>query len=256
MQLTKKRRVINSLITIGRYNDFVSGIMSLSGEKRSSYVCVSNVHMLIEAYKDENFKEVVNNASIATPDGMPIAKAMKLLYGIDQDRVAGMDLMPDMFRECDENSKSIFLYGATDDTLNAITNKALKEHPNLKIYSYSPPFRMLNWQEKEEIVKKINDLNPDFVFVALGCPKQEKWMAEHKDKIKSCMVGLGGAFDVYAGIKDRAPAWMQRYSLEWVYRLVQEPQRLWKRYLVTNTLFLILLAKQYFKIKILNKSEV
>ena len=99
----------------------------------------------------------------------------------------------------------------------------------------------------------INGKNPDFVFVALGCPKQEKWMAEHKEKIHSCMIGLGGAFEVYADVKERAPQWMQEYSLEWVYRLIQEPGRLWKRYLTTNIPFVFLLLKQLFIVRFLKK---
>ena len=108
-------------------------------------------------------------------------------------------------------------------------------------------------KEKSNIITIINDSNPDFVFVALGCPKQEKWMAEHKGKVNSCMIGLGGALEVYAGVKDRAPLWMQKYSLEWLYRLAQDPRRLWKRYFVTNSLFIILFIKQYIIQKTLKK---
>jgi len=253
MLLTRKKKVLNSLITIGKYNEFMKNILMLSEEKESSYVCVSNVHMVIESYKDAQFREVVNSAVMATPDGMPIAKSLCLLYGIKQDRVAGMDLMPDLFRECESCGKSVFLYGSTEGVINEIIRKAGQEYPNLKIYSYPPSFRQLNQQEKDEIVKIINSANPDFVFVALGCPKQEKWMAEHIGKIKSCMIGLGGAFDVYAGIKNRAPRWMQHYSLEWLYRLVQDPLRLWKRYLLTNTLFVFLLVMQIIKVRIIKK---
>jgi N-acetylglucosaminyldiphosphoundecaprenol N-acetyl-beta-D-mannosaminyltransferase len=192
----------------------------------------------------------VNNANIATPDGMPLAKAMKWLYGIKQDRVAGMDLMPDLMRVCEEKNLSIFLYGSTDSVLSKIVAKVQIEFPKLSLYTYSPPFRTLEDKEKEEIIYMINEKKPDFVFVALGCPKQEKWMAEHLNKINSCMIGLGGALEVYADVKDRAPQWMQDYSLEWLYRLVQDPKRLWKRYLITNTLFVILLAIQIINIKI------
>jgi N-acetylglucosaminyldiphosphoundecaprenol N-acetyl-beta-D-mannosaminyltransferase len=237
--------VLTSKISTGTYNDFLKNIIKLSEEKSSSYVCVSNVHMTIEAYMGKEFCTVVNSADIATPDGMPIAKAIKYLYGIEQDRVAGMDLMPDIMKASEEQGLSIYLYGSTDEVLETIKAKAAQEFPKLKLYTYSPPFKELSVEEKFKIVEEINSKNPDFVFVALGCPKQEKWMAEHKGKIHSCMIGLGGAFEVYAGVKDRAPKWMQKSSLEWFYRLVQDPKRLFKRYLMTNTLFIILFFKQY-----------
>jgi len=247
----RKKRVINSLINIGSYEKFIKSIIKLSEDVPSSYICVSNVHMIIEAYKDKLFSNIVNNANIATPDGMPIAKSIQLIYGINQDRVAGMDLMPDLMKECKKSHKKIFLYGSTDDILKKIIEKSKKEFPNLKIDGFSPPFRELTGEEKSHIVQIINSQNPDFVFVALGCPKQERWMAEHKNKINSCMIGLGGAFEVYANVKHRAPLWMQKYSLEWLYRLLQDPKRLWKRYLITNTLFLILIFSQFITIRIL-----
>ncbi len=246
----KKNKIIKTLISTGKYDEFIHEILELSKNTVSSYICVSNVHMTIEAYQSESFCDIVNSADMATPDGMPLAKAMKLLYGINQDRVAGMDLMPDLMKISEEKNLSIFLYGSTDDTLTQIVSKAKVKFPNLELNVYSPPFRTMTDTEKEDIVTMINQKNPDFVFVALGCPKQEKWMAENKNKINSCMIGLGGALEVYADIKDRAPQWMQDYSLEWMYRLMQDPRRLWKRYLVTNTLFVFLLFIQIVKVRV------
>ncbi|UFS62263.1 WecB/TagA/CpsF family glycosyltransferase [Sulfurimonas sp. HSL-3221] len=240
-------------VSTGQYGEFITNFLRLSVDTSSSYVCVVNVHMVMEAYGDESFCAIVNNAEITTPDGMPIAKSMKILYGIEQDRVAGMDIMPDLMKECEKSRKSIFLYGSTDEVLDKIVARAGKEYPNLKIDRYSPPFRVLSLPEKDEIVSMINEKKPDFVFVALGCPKQEKWMAEHKDRVQSCMIGLGGAFEVYAGFVPRAPRWMQEYSLEWFYRLVNDPKRLWKRYLVTNTNFIVMLIKQIIELKVLKK---
>ncbi len=238
------------MISSGKYETFIENMLNLSKNTHSSFICISNVHMTIEAYLDKSFCKIVNNADIATPDGMPLAKAMKILYGVDQDRVAGMDLMPDLMKISEEKGLSIFLYGSTDEALKTITIKAKKEFPNLRLSVYSPPFRTLSQDEKKDIVTMVNRNNPDFVFVALGCPKQEKWMSEHKNIIHSCMIGLGGAFEVYAGLKDRSPQWMQDYSLEWLYRLLQDPKRLWKRYLVTNSLFIILLFVQLINQKV------
>lgn len=240
----QQKKILKSFISIGSYQKFITEILKLSEEKSSSYISISNVHMAIEVYQDEKFEKVVNHSDITTPDGMPLAKAIKLFYGINQERVAGMDLMPDLMKRSEELGKSIFLYGSTDEILSIIKKKSQKEFPSLKLEIYSPPFRELNDIEKNEIIHQINDFNPDFVFVALGCPKQEKWMAEHKGIINSCMLGLGGVFEVYAGVKNRAPLWMQNNSLEWLYRLIQDPKRLWKRYLYTNSLFIILLLKQ------------
>jgi N-acetylglucosaminyldiphosphoundecaprenol N-acetyl-beta-D-mannosaminyltransferase len=248
-----KKKVLKSFISIGTYKEFIFNILTLSEEKKSSYVCVSNVHMTIEAYDNKDFLNIVNRADITTPDGMPLAKAIKYLYNIDQDRVAGMDLMPSIMKECQKLNKSIFLYGSTQEILEAIVLKAKDDFPSLKIDYYSPPFRALSEEEKREVIDKINAKNYDFVFVALGCPKQEKWMAEHKDKINSCMIGLGGALEVYANMKKRAPQWMQNYSLEWLYRLLQDPKRLWKRYLYTNNKFLLLLLVQFMQIKLVKK---
>lgn len=250
-----KRKIIKTFISTGRYEGFMTNILELSQKTTSSYVCISNVHMTIEAYKSKNFEEIVNNADIATPDGMPLAKAMKLIYGINQDRVAGMDLMPDLMRVSEQKKLTVYLYGSTDDVLTKIKIKARQEFPNLELYAYSPSFKELSLEEKNDIIDEINSKNPDFVFVALGCPKQEKWMSEHKGKIHSCMIGLGGAFEVYAEIKDRAPKWMQDYALEWIYRLIQDPKRLWKRYMVTNTLFILLLFIQIFNFRVLKRKQ-
>jgi len=240
----QKRKILNTRLSIGNYGEFIEEMISLAQNEKSSYVCVSNVHMLIEAYRDKEFSKIVNNADIATPDGMPLAKSMRFIYGLHQDRVAGMDIMPSIIKEAESKGMSIYLYGSTDDVLELIVAKLKREYPDLIVAGYyAPPFRPLSQKEKDEVIDKINASNPQFVLVALGCPKQEKWMAENKNKINSCMLGVGGAFSVFAGVQKRAPKWMQKGSLEWVYRFYQEPQRLWKRYLVTNSLFSVLMLK-------------
>jgi N-acetylglucosaminyldiphosphoundecaprenol N-acetyl-beta-D-mannosaminyltransferase len=249
----KKNRIISLDISSSPYIDFIENIAELASEKVSSYVCVSNVHMTIEAWHESEFARVVNGADIATPDGMPLVKSLKLLYGIDQERVAGMDLLPDMIAEAEKNDLSIYFYGSTDDVLQKITERINTEHHAVKIAGVcSPPFRQLSEQEEAEIVERINASGANMVMVALGCPKQELWMARHKGKINAVMLGVGGAFPVYAGVQKRAPQWMQKFSLEWLYRLCQEPRRLCKRYFVTNSLFLMLIARQIVAVKIGN----
>ncbi len=240
-----KHRIISIDINTGSYNSFIERIMALGKQRTSSYVCVANVHMVVEAHNNPAFAEVVNNADLVTPDGMPLVKGLKLLYGVDQERVAGMDLLPDLLRAAEQQGQSIFIYGSTDDVLHAMTARITAEHSRLKIVGcYSPPFRTLLDEEENDIVHRINASSANLVFVALGCPKQELWMARHKGKIYAVMLGVGGAFSVYAGMQKRAPLWVQKASLEWFYRLCQEPRRLFKRYLITNTLFIVLMAKQ------------
>ncbi len=247
--------LLKSKISLGSYEKFISEIISLSSIKNSSYICILNVHMLVESYFDKEFRRVVNNADIATPDGMPLVKAVKILYGIEQDRVAGMDLMPDLMRLSEKENLSIYLYGSTKEVLEKIVSKAKRDFPDLELGYYSPPFRELTEREKELDISRINKYNPDFLFVALGCPKQEKWMEEHKNRINSCMIGLGGAFEVYSGEKKRAPRWMQKFCLEWIYRLFQDPVRLWKRYFFTNTVFLVLIFFQIVKVRLIMSKD-
>jgi len=251
-----KRKLLNSLISTGKYEEYYDYLLFLARNKKSSYTCVCNVHMLIEAHKDPGFNKILNNADITTPDGMPLAKCLSYFYNIQQERIAGMDLFPSLLKKSQETKLSVFLYGSTEEVLMAIKEKASKEFPALNISGMiSPPFRELSEIEKNKIIDQINAANPDFLFVSLGCPKQEKWMAEHKNKINSCMIGIGGAFPVYAGLQHRAPEWMQRFSLEWLYRLGQEPKRLWKRYFYTNSLFLVLITNFYFRNIFLTKQQ-
>ncbi|MHC2992534.1 glycosyl transferase [Pontibacter sp. HJ8] len=236
--------MLRSLITAGSFNEFVEHIFWLTENRSSSYVCFANVHMLVEAYKDRQFNHVLNQADVASPDGGPVSKLMKLQYGQEQDRVPGMDLMPRLLEEAAARGKSVYFYGSTDDVLEAVAATAKAKHPDLRIAGYySPPFRQLTQEEDEAIVDRINDSGADLVFVALGCPKQERWMADHKGRVNACMLGVGQAYMTYAGLEKRLPKWARDLSLEWTYRLYQEPRRLWKRYLVTNSLFVFLTLK-------------
>jgi len=241
-------KVINSDISAISFQDAIDHIFYLATNQSSSYVCFANVHMIIEAFSDSPFQKVLNKADLALPDGLPLTKYISLFESITQERVAGPDTMPVIMKRAEKEGKSVFFYGGSNLTLHLIEQKAQREFPNLKIAgTYSPPFRELNVEEDEEIVQQINAANPDFVFVCLGCPKQEKWMYAHKGKINSCMLGVGQAFSIYADIYERAPKWVQQNYLEWAYRLYKEPKRLAKRYLYTNTVFLYLVSRLYFR---------
>ncbi|MBD1431750.1 WecB/TagA/CpsF family glycosyltransferase [Sphingobacterium sp. DN00404] len=237
-------KVVSLYVSRGAYISFIQYIVENSLLRISSYVCVANVHMCIEAYDDPAFAQVVNGADLITPDGMPLAKAIKVLYGEDQDRVAGMDLLPDLLQEAEHKGLSCFVYGGSEKMLTKSKEYIETKYPVLRCGFYSPPFRPLTAEEEQADVDRINAFGAHLVFVALGCPKQEKWMARMKGRIQACMIGIGGALPVMVGMQNRAPAWMQNASLEWLYRLMQEPKRLFKRYAYTNTKFLYLLFKQ------------
>jgi len=248
------KKIIGLSINLLPYNDIISEIIKLAQTRTPSFVCFANVHMTIEAYLDNKFKDQVNNANFVTADGVPLKIATKLLYGINQERVAGMDMMPSIISECEKKKLSIAFYGSSLSTLKGINERIKVEHPELKIScQIIPPYKELTSKEKKTYIDQINNSDANVVFVCLGCPKQEKWMAENSKHIKSILLGVGGAFGIYANEKKRAPAWMRAIALEWVFRLFQEPRRMFKRYFITNNLFIFLIIKEWFKIKILKK---
>ena len=242
MKIMQKLKLLNSYITIGSFKQIVDYIFFIADQYSSSYVCVCNVHMIIEAKIKPDFNNVLNNADIVTADGMPVAKVLSYQYNINQPRIAGMDLLPELVFQCAKRDKSIFFYGSSKDILAKIRLKIEKKYSDLRVDFYSPPFRLLNIDEQKKVVNDINKFKPDFVFVCLGCPKQENWMYKHKNLINSCMIGFGGAFNVYSGLQKRAPNWMIKNSLEWLFRLYLEPLRLFRRYFVTNILFIFYLC--------------
>lgn len=240
------RKIITIDVHTGSYKHFISRHVTLAIAGKSSYTCVANVHMLIEAYRDPDFAAVVNNADCVTPDGMPLTLAIRLLYGSRQDRVAGMTLLPDLLEKARLWSIPVYFYGGTEAMLSGTREYLHAQYPGLNTAGmYSPPFRQLTADEEQDIAEQINQSGAKLVFVALGCPKQEKWMAAMKGRVNACMIGIGGALPVMIGQQKRAPLWMQKASLEWLYRLIQEPKRLFKRYAVTNTTFIWFMLKSW-----------
>ncbi|MEO8068007.1 MAG: WecB/TagA/CpsF family glycosyltransferase [Flavobacteriales bacterium] len=238
-----KRRVINVDISMGSFSEHVQAICDLGRTRASGYVCCVNAHMAVEA-REPSFNAIVNNADLATADGMPILYSMRWLTGVHAERVAGNDLMPALLLEAERQSLKVFLYGGKQEVLDTIITRAAKEQVRSPIVGHeSPPFRQMSIAEMEETASRINASGANIVMVALGCPKQERWMAAMQGKVNAVMLGLGGAFLLYAGVDTRAPKWMRDLSLEWLYRLALEPRRLFKRYFITNSLFLGMFAK-------------
>lgn len=218
------------LIDFTRHN-----IKNLNGD----YCCVANVHTTVTAWKDKGYCEIQNRSAIAIPDGGPLSSIGRKRGFGNMTRTTGPDYMEEIFKISVQEGYRHFFYGAEEETLIKLKKEIEKQYPGIQIVgTYSPPFRPLSEEEDSEVVNKINDSHPDFVWVGLGAPKQEKWMAEHKGKIRGFMVGVGAGFDYFAGNIRRAPMWMQKHNMEWAYRLMQEPGRLFGRYLHTNTSFI------------------
>ncbi|HEU4472783.1 MAG TPA: WecB/TagA/CpsF family glycosyltransferase, partial [Flavisolibacter sp.] len=237
-------------VNTGSYHDFIQAIIGMAARRESRYVCVANVHMLVEAYQNKDFASIVQNADVATPDGKPLSWALRLLYNTKQERVSGMDLLPDLLRAAEQHALPVYIYGGQQQTISDTQGFLQKAFPSLPVAgAYSPPFRKLTDEEENAVAERINQSGARLVFVVLGCPKQEKWMAAMKGKVHATMVGIGGALPVLIGAQKRAPVWMQKGGLEWLYRLLQEPSRLLKRYTVTNSMFLYLITKAYLKRK-------
>ncbi|WP_295750815.1 WecB/TagA/CpsF family glycosyltransferase [Undibacterium sp.] len=216
-----------------------------ASQKESRYVCICNAHSVVTAGQDTAFAEVVAQADMATPDGAPVAWMIRKQGFKAQQRINGPDLMWRYCALAATREESIYLYGATPETLLILQQRLLTAFPGLKIAgAYSPPFRALTDQEDADVVARINASGAGTVWVSLGCPKQELWMAAHRGRINAVMIGVGAAFDYHAGTIVRAPLWMQNSGLEWLHRLVSEPKRLWRRYLVTNSLFIAGAARQ------------
>lgn len=243
-----KNKLLSISVSNGTYDDFVCSITRRAAAAESNYACIANVHMLVEAYRHAAFAQIVNNAAITTPDGKPIVWALYLLYGIKQERVDGMGLLPALLKSAEENSLPVFFYGSSQAMLDKTKHYISYAYPKLKVAGmHSPPFRPLTSEEEDMVVSKINSSGARLVFVVLGCPKQERWMASMKGRINAFMIGVGGALPVLIGEQKRAPRWMQSGGLEWLYRLDQEPRRLFKRYAVTNSVFLYLFSKAYLQ---------
>lgn len=204
----------------------------------AKYVCVANVHMCMESFDSPAFRQVVNNADLVTPDGRPLVWALRLLGERTASQVRGSDLLLRVCAEAEKQHISIGLYGGTPESLHDFLSFLSHQFPALRVTcAISPPFRPLAEQEVAEYVSQINTSGVGILFVGIGCPKQEYWMAEHKEQLHCVMLGVGAAFDFFSGRKKHAPRWMQQCGLEWVYRLASEPKRLWKRYLKHNPRF-------------------
>ena len=210
-------------------------IKELSG----NYLCVFNVHTTVMSYDNPKYCTVQNGGIMAIPDGGPLSSVGRRRGFEQMERTTGPDYLKEILKISEKEGYRHFFYGSTEETLEKLQKHLKENYPGVQVAGmYSPPFRALSREEDQEIVRLVNESQADFVWIGLGAPKQECWMAEHQGTIEGFMVGVGAAFDYLAGNISRAPMWMQKTNLEWLYRLIQEPKRLFKRYFYTNTKFI------------------
>jgi N-acetylglucosaminyldiphosphoundecaprenol N-acetyl-beta-D-mannosaminyltransferase len=233
------------------YEDAKRKVLQLS-RNGTGYVCIANVHMVMEAFDHAPFQRIVNHAALVTPDGVPLVWALRLLGLRNATRVYGPTLTRLICEVASRSGISVGFYGGNEEIIRLLREKLLRDLPSLIFaYAYAPPFRPLTGDEDKRVVDEITASGARVLFIGLGCPKQERWMADHLGKIPAVMIGVGAAFDFIAGVKPQAPAWMQKVGLEWLFRLATEPRRLWKRYLYNNPRFIYnfglqLLGLKYF----------
>lgn len=231
--------ILQTKINVTNMEDTIAYITSELDRLKGDYICVANVHTTVMAFRDAAYRHIQNSAAMALPDGQPLSLVSRRRGFKNAGRVPGPDLMPKILELSLQKGYTHYFYGSTEHTLGRLKEVILRAYPGLRIAGmYAPPFRELTAQEDEEIVRRINESGADFVWVALGAPKQEKWMYDHRGKICGLMIGVGAAFDFIAGTTKRAPMWMQKLCLEWMFRIMQNPRRMLPRYLNTNFTFL------------------
>lgn len=245
LSLPNRFQVLDCLISHVNMQHATRVVLDRLISKEGGYVTFCNVHLAVTAHTDQKLRDIINHSFMAMPDGKPLSLTAKLRGLKDVDRVAGPDFMPHLLKNT--HGLRHFFYGATAKTLSQLDAKIRQINPEAAIAgTYAPPFREIGARESEHVLQMIRATRPDIIWVGLGAPKQEYWMADHWQELRpALLMGVGAAFDFYAEVISRAPRWMHRLSLEWLYRFSQEPKRLAKRYSVTNSLFIFYIAHNW-----------
>ena len=230
------------------YDAAARQVCDWAGQHEARYVCVANVHMTMVATDDSAFRELVNRADLVTPDGMPLVWMLGRLGVPSATRVYGPTLMLHVCELAAREGVPVGFYGGTEEVLTDLRSVLRTRYPELDVaYAYAPPFRDLTPEEDTQVVADLRASGARILFVGLGCPKQERWMEAHKDRLPLTQLGVGAAFAFHAGHVKQAPSWLQDRGLEWAFRLVTEPRRLWKRYFYNNPRFMVLAAWQLLR---------
>ena len=254
-------KIINVDLSCTSYGDTCDRIEQLVQNSSSAYIVAANVHVVMSAYWDREYRQVLENAVIVTPDGMPLVWAMRSLGAKKQQRVYGPDLMLAWCERAAREHLSIYLFGATAATLERLEENLIAKFPNLAIAGkHAPPYlemRSSDFAAQLDLdLETIRASGAKVIFVALGCPKQEFWMSQAQGRLQAVMIGVGAAFDFHSGQVAQAPRWMMASGLEWLYRFIQEPKRLWRRYLINNPCFVILFGWQLLQHKFCQFTKV
>jgi len=243
---SEHRYIIGSRVDATSYQNATQQIVKWAEARTCAYVCAANVHMLMEAYDNAEFADVVNCAALVTPDGMPLVWALAMLGVKRSSRVYGPTLTLQVCKAASQQSIPIGLYGGTSDSLAAFAAFLKQKFPSLQIAcQIAPPFRSLTLKEDYDYTSEIRNSGARILLVGIGCPKQEIWMHRHQDQLQLVMLGVGAAFDFHSGRVKQAPALLQNIGLEWMFRLFMEPKRLWKRYFKHNPRFIIFFTLQW-----------
>jgi N-acetylglucosaminyldiphosphoundecaprenol N-acetyl-beta-D-mannosaminyltransferase len=240
------RYVVGTRVDATSYEEATRHILDWAKAQESHYICAANVHMLMEAYDNSGFAQVVNHAAIVAPDGMPLVWALGALGVKQVSRVYGPTLTLHVCEGAAQEGISIGLYGGTEESLAAFTAFLNRKFPTLQIVcQIAPPFHALSPAEDHHYTTQIQQSGAQILLVGIGCPKQELWMSQHQGRISAVMLGVGAAFDFHSGRVRQAPVWFQKIGMEWMFRLIMEPRRLWKRYFKHNPRFLLFFAWQW-----------
>jgi N-acetylglucosaminyldiphosphoundecaprenol N-acetyl-beta-D-mannosaminyltransferase len=239
--------VLGVPLALTDYSSTLDWIDAAVAARQHAYICVAAVHTVMQSQEDPELRAAVLASDFTVPDGQPLVWAMNLLGHNLSSRVYGPDLMERACERAARTGQSFFLYGGRAAALELLREALPKRYPGLRIVGARPgPFRELSPTEADAIAGELNAAEPDLIWVGLGVPLQEKWMAAMRDRLDApVLIGVGAAFDFHAGLKRQAPDRLQRLGLEWAFRLAQEPRRLWRRYLHYNPRFVIGFARQY-----------
>ena len=246
----EKYELLGVQISATTYDEAVDVIIDAAGSGVAATVSAHAVHAVVTASGDRALRDAVNSFQLVAPDGQPVRWALNRLYGTSlSERVYGPELMLRLCARAARERISVFLYGgATEHVVASLEQRLCRRIPNLEVAGhFSPPFRELTEEEDDRLIEMIEESGAGLVFIGLGCPKQDWFAYHHRDRLRAVQVCVGAAFDFHAGRKKMAPRWMQQFGLEWVYRLGQEPRRLWRRYLVTNTAFVAGVSAQWWR---------
>ena len=246
------KKILKIPVACLSFEEQIMLILRWAKMRTSKMICLANVHMLMEAYWNPSFAQVLRKADLVTPDGKPLVWMLRMMGALHQNQVAGMDIFLNLCDLAEQTGIKVYFLGSTKDILEKIKQKLNREYPILQVVGMNTiPFlsieEIVSNNQNQDLIAEINQTGAGIVFVCLGCPKQEIWMSQYQGSIQAVMIGVGAVFSMYAGINPRAPYWIQQVGLEWLYRLLQEPRRLWRRYGATIPPFLYLAAKQLVK---------